>query len=477
MNRPIRKTFLRDIVDFSALTIHALRNDNFTKCFEPISPLEMDNSGFFYIFSFFIRYFVFFPVRLTFLILSTIIFVPIFAFSLFFKLRTDKLFRLYSLAFLKSFGATIHYHGFKKRESIPHIYVANHTSFVDYIILSSHRFCHACVSEDHGGLFGFLFRNILKLNGSICFKRSEKHDREIVGAKLKEHVEDTERTPMLIFPEGTCVNNKYTVLFQKGTFEMQDCLFLPVAIKFRRNIMDPYWNRRKHTFSEHILYLMTRWRLEADVWFLDGLKRSDYPDECASEFANRIKEMISEIGGLKSMQWNGYFKSSPVLRDREILREGYREMYRKRESYYVLRKDEFEGEHRFERIYPLDFFKTFFGNNKNKEKNNINDDLIVVADDNLENKKLNNDHKNDILKLLNDDDKMNFKKSVGFEDLRNKPIENQKDYKNGEDFNIETNELKIDKYQTHKNLDIKKPMIDNKNNSLDLIKEKKFIGE
>lgn len=49
---------------------------------------------------------------------------------------------------------------------------------------------------------------------------------------LKRHVKssDTWRNPMIIFPEGTCVNNKYAIRFQKGAFEL-GVKVCPVGIK------------------------------------------------------------------------------------------------------------------------------------------------------------------------------------------------------------------------------------------------------
>jgi glycerol-3-phosphate O-acyltransferase 3/4 len=49
---------------------------------------------------------------------------------------------------------------------------------------------------------------------------------------LKKHVEssDTWKNPMVIFPEGTCVNNKYVIRFQKGAFEL-GVKVCPVGIK------------------------------------------------------------------------------------------------------------------------------------------------------------------------------------------------------------------------------------------------------
>jgi glycerol-3-phosphate O-acyltransferase 3/4 len=51
-------------------------------------------------------------------------------------------------------------------------------------------------------------------------------------SSLKRHVRDPETwpNPMIIFPEGTCVNNKYTIRFQKGAFEL-GVKVCPVGIK------------------------------------------------------------------------------------------------------------------------------------------------------------------------------------------------------------------------------------------------------
>ena len=113
----------------------------------------------------------------------------------------------------------------------------------------------------------------------------------MVAQKMKEHVhrmvENVCQAPLLIFPEGTCVNNEATVLFHKGAFEL-GAIVCPVAIKYRKELSDPYWNTREQTFSQHLLYLMTRWHLDADVYWLDPTKV--LPDEDGIHFTNRIKE-------------------------------------------------------------------------------------------------------------------------------------------------------------------------------------------
>jgi hypothetical protein len=44
--------------------------------------------------------------------------------------------------------------------------------------------------------------------------------------RLKKHVEDPDSNPLLVFPEGTCVNNEYTVMFKKVGEEQLFCLQL-----------------------------------------------------------------------------------------------------------------------------------------------------------------------------------------------------------------------------------------------------------
>lgn len=56
----------------------------------------------------------------------------------------------------------------------------------------------------------------LQALGSVWFDRTSGNDRQIVSARLKAHVQDPSNNNMLIFPEGTCVNNDYAIMFKKG---------------------------------------------------------------------------------------------------------------------------------------------------------------------------------------------------------------------------------------------------------------------
>ena len=45
-------------------------------------------------------------------------------------------------------------------------------------------------------------------------------DRAHVAKEIKAHAADVSKPPLLVFPEGTCVNNEYIVMFKRGAFEL-----------------------------------------------------------------------------------------------------------------------------------------------------------------------------------------------------------------------------------------------------------------
>ena len=42
---------------------------------------------------------------------------------------------------------------------------------------------------------------------------------ELVYFRLRDHIQAADNNPLLIFPEGTCVNNHYTVMFKKVQYK------------------------------------------------------------------------------------------------------------------------------------------------------------------------------------------------------------------------------------------------------------------
>ncbi|KAI8820649.1 uncharacterized protein EV422DRAFT_557304 [Fimicolochytrium jonesii] len=312
---------LQDGLAFMSYAGQAIAQDEFSKCFKQgprrsFSPKTI-LLGPLYWLGWVLRYFVLFPYRLGLLLVATVLFFI--ALPVVLRLKSEEwqrwLFRSYCKAFLMSWGSRVRYHGKKPKLSQPHIFVSNHTSVIDYLVLSANDFPHATVAQTHGGIIGYFEHSVLTLNGSLMFNRNEKNDRTVLAQKMRLHVSNPNNVPLLIFPEGTCVNNEYTVLFHKGAFDL-DAVVAPVAIKYNKRWADAYWHSKTQTFTKHLLYLMTRWALVADVHYLPP--RSRKPGQSAVEFANEVKADISTVAKLKNLSWDGYFKNFAPAKDKQV---------------------------------------------------------------------------------------------------------------------------------------------------------------
>lgn len=73
-----------------------------------------------------------------------------------------------------------------------------------------------------------------------------------MAKRMKEHVEAADTTPLLIFPEGTCVNNEYCVMFKRGAFDL-GATVCPVAIKYNKVFVDAFWNSKRQSFTAHLV--------------------------------------------------------------------------------------------------------------------------------------------------------------------------------------------------------------------------------
>ena len=119
----------------------------------------------------------------------------------------------------RSLSAIITYHNKEFKASNGSVCVANHTSPIDVLMLHCDN-AYALVGQVHGGFLGFLQKILNKATHHVFFERGEASDRLGVSRKLKEHVSDKNKLPVLIFPEGTCINNSAVMMFKKGSFEV-----------------------------------------------------------------------------------------------------------------------------------------------------------------------------------------------------------------------------------------------------------------
>uniref|UniRef100_A0A914DT83 Phospholipid/glycerol acyltransferase domain-containing protein n=1 Tax=Acrobeloides nanus TaxID=290746 RepID=A0A914DT83_9BILA len=198
----------------------------------------------------------------------------------------------------RSVSAVVYFHDKQNKAQSGGICVANHTSPLDVMILSMDN-VYAMVGQRQGGVLGFVQRTLSQAADHIWFERSVANDRSLVLKALKEHVDDPNKLPIIIFPEGTCINNTSVMQFKKGSFEVGAKVY-PIAMKYDSRFGNAFWNSSEQSYGEYFFHLMTSWATVC------------HPDENAIEFANRVKKAIAAKGGLVDLEWDGQLKRYKV---------------------------------------------------------------------------------------------------------------------------------------------------------------------
>ncbi|XP_063390846.1 glycerol-3-phosphate acyltransferase 4 isoform X4 [Cydia fagiglandana] len=220
---------------------------------------------------------------------------------------------------IRSLSVVINYHD---KQNMPKggICVANHTTIIDVAVLSCNQ-CFSMIGQRHGGFLGLLQRALARASPHIWFERSEVKDRHAVARRLKEHISVPDNPPILIFPEGTCINNTSVMQFKKGSFEVGGWIY-PVAIKYDPRFGDAFWNSSRYGMLHYLLNMMSSWAIVCDVWYLPPMRRGEREDAVA--FANRVKACVAARGGLIDLQWDGQLKRMKAKKEwRELQQEEF----------------------------------------------------------------------------------------------------------------------------------------------------------
>jgi glycerol-3-phosphate O-acyltransferase 3/4 len=169
------------------------------------------------------------------------------------------------------FSAIITFHNQEFKAKPGTICVANHTSPIDVIILSTDN-CYSMIGQQHSGFTGMMQKAFSRASKHIWFDRSESKDRGLVAKRMRDHVQNKNNMPILIFPEGTCINNTSVMMFKKGCFEV-DTIIYPVAIKYDQRFGDAFWNSNKHSMLQYLILMMTSWAIVVDVYYLPPMHK------------------------------------------------------------------------------------------------------------------------------------------------------------------------------------------------------------
>ncbi|XP_013174438.1 PREDICTED: glycerol-3-phosphate acyltransferase 4 isoform X1 [Papilio xuthus] len=238
-----------------------------------------------------------------------------------FKQRVNHAMSIMSFNFLsRCISMVITYHDGDINRPKNGICVANHTSPIDVLVLMCDN-CYSLIGQRHDGFLGLLQRALARASPHIWFERSEVKDRHAVARRLKEHISVPDNPPILIFPEGTCINNTSVMQFKKGSFEVGGTIY-PVAIKYDPRFGDAFWNSSRYGMLHYLLNMMSSWAIVCDVWYLPPMHR--YNNETAVDFANRVKAVVARRGGLVDLMWDGQLKRMKAKKEwRELQQEEF----------------------------------------------------------------------------------------------------------------------------------------------------------
>jgi len=278
---------------------------------------------------FFIRYFVLMPIRVfvcfvgVLWMVLTLALVGLIPMEETRRYLNDLAFKISFRIICRSLSAVITIHNMEHRPKQCGFCVANHTTPIDIAILSTDC-SFSLIGQRHGGFLGVLQRALARASPHIWFERAESKDRLAVAQRLKQHVSDPTNPPILIFPEGTCINNTSVMQFKKGSFEVGGVIY-PVAIKYDPRFGDPFWNSSKYSMMQYLFLMMTSWAIVCDVWYLPPMYRQE--GESAIVFANRVKSVIAKQGGLIDLVWDGNLKRN---KPKDAWKEKQQEEFSKR---------------------------------------------------------------------------------------------------------------------------------------------------
>ncbi|VDN60507.1 unnamed protein product [Dracunculus medinensis] len=327
--RNIVKLVVDDSFDFVMAGIEAIIDDQITKSFraeELASWNLLTRTSFTYthinwkltflwIAGFLFRYFFLFPIRfVTFFVGFSLMALLTFIIGFIPNKRIKSFLNHHAMCMCmrilaRSISAIIRFKNRENRAVKSGICVANHTSPTDVLILSCDN-CYAMIGQRQEGMLGLMQQLLSRSADHIWFERTEANDRRKVIQRLQDHVDDPNKLPILIFPEGTCINNTSVMMFKKGSFEVVGSTIYPIAMKYDSRLGDAFWNSSEQSYGEYLFQMMTSWAITCDVWYLPAISRMD--GESAIDFARRVKHTIAEKGGLVDLEWDGQLKRTKV---------------------------------------------------------------------------------------------------------------------------------------------------------------------
>lgn len=143
---------------------------------------------------------------------------------------------------------------------IPALYVANHRSFSDPLVICRYLKAFVIAKAEVSGYP--IINKGAQLTGVIWVDRQDKGSRTSTRDKMIETIK--EGYNVLVYPEGTVGTDKLTLPFRKGTFieaAAHNIPVIPIAIEYKSP--KDLWVLEK--FIPQYLYQFSKWRTEVKI--------------------------------------------------------------------------------------------------------------------------------------------------------------------------------------------------------------------
>jgi 1-acyl-sn-glycerol-3-phosphate acyltransferase len=180
--------------------------------------------------------------------------------------------------------------------NIPSLYVSNHRSFADPIVLCS--YIDAFVIAKAEVMNYPIINKGAELTGVIWVNRQNQHSRNHTRSKMVETIQSGYN--VLVYPEGTVGKLAHTLPFRKGTFieaAENNLPVMPVAIEFKHK--QDLWVLEK--FLPQYFYQFSKWKTEVKLSFgetiieKDGLKAHHIAYDWINHEIKDMQEDWSEV--------------------------------------------------------------------------------------------------------------------------------------------------------------------------------------
>ena len=142
-----------------------------------------------------------------------------------------------------------------------------------------------------------LFPGLAKASQAILVDRSQQASRGMTMKEIQRRAKDPNAAQLMIFPEGTCDNQKALFKFKRGAFEPGEAV-QPVCTKFVYAHFNPAWTGRAsggNDIGDLLLRMFSQFVNRVDIVFLPVYQPSPEERADAALYAQNVQNAMANV--------------------------------------------------------------------------------------------------------------------------------------------------------------------------------------